>query len=72
MDAGPIAPCLTGKNGRHAGTLVLPETSEGDLTIICAHCFAIRRVPMAGGLYLARLDDLEAEDIKAWVNDVSD
>lgn len=69
MDVPAMDPCPCTKSGRHEIGAVIPESSDGDLTFYCQRCCAIRRVPASGGLLAARLDDLDAERIRAAVGD---
>lgn len=64
-DLAPMAPCPYDKRGRHHMAFVIPETSEGDLTLACEACAAIRRVPVSGPLYAGSADDLLNAEIAA-------
>jgi len=60
-DMAPMDPCPCGKNGAHELSAVLPESSDGDLTLFCDRCGALRRVPVQGAIYADRLDDVMTE-----------
>ena len=62
-DLPPMDPCPHHKRGRHELSFVIPDEYDKDLTVICSHCGATRRMPVHGALVASRLDDLDAEQI---------
>lgn len=62
MDLPPLDPCPAAK--RHALNVILPEESDGDMTLFCERCGALRRVPVAGSMLPEHpLDDFTAEEL---------
>ena len=62
IDLPEMAPCLVGKNGRHALAALYPSDAVLDLTLFCEHCGMVRRLPMSGEIS-APLDALSASEI---------
>ena len=63
-DIGPMAPCPVAK--RHSLAVILPEETDGDMTLFCERCGSLRRVPVAGAILPdAPMDDLTAAEIAA-------
>lgn len=61
-DVGPLAPCPSGKRGRHHLAAILPGDDEHDVTLYCEACGTLRRMPATGAL-TSSLDDLDAVTI---------
>ena len=40
--------CPVRKGGRHSLAAVLPESSDGYMTLFCESCGAVRRLPVSG------------------------
>lgn len=64
MDYPAMDKCPIGKRGRHELNAVLPDDADKDMTLFCAHCGALRRVPVTGALFASRLDDLTPAEIE--------
>lgn len=65
MDVGPMEPCPYTKSGKHETNALIPSDDEHDLTIWCAHCGSMRRVPATGSLWKGSpLDDWPASEMK--------
>ena len=63
-DLPPLRPCPYGKKGAHELSFVIPDEYDKDLTVICSHCGATRRMPVHGALVApGSLDDMSTEDI---------
>ena len=58
-DLEPLGPCPYGEDGQHAGTVIVPAKSKGDVTVVCCSCFAVRRLPAEGSL-VKPLDAMDA------------
>lgn len=56
LDIGPMQRCPFTKSGRHNVCVVTPGDDDGDLTLFCAVCCSIRRVPAKGAISVP-LDD---------------
>ncbi len=63
-DLPPLPPCPFEKRGRHHLMVIVPESDDNDLTLICEACCAIRRIPVTGRLVGETLDGLTADDIE--------
>ena len=63
MDLPPLDPCPAAK--RHALNVILPEESDGDMTLFCERCGTLRRVPVSGSLLPdSPMDDLSSEELE--------
>lgn len=58
------------KRGAHHLMLVIPETSDGDLTLLCEACGTVGRLPVSGALKPeVPLDDMPADAIAYYASD---
>ncbi len=63
MDLPRMKRCKVDAKGRHELNVVIPDEYDRDMTLFCANCGALRRVPVSGQLLASRLDDLTAAEI---------
>lgn len=63
-DLPPLEPCPYSDDKRHKMFAIVPGDDDGDITLYCERCVAIRRVPASGSLG-GSLDGLTADEIAA-------
>jgi hypothetical protein len=63
-DLAPMDACPFSKNGRHDLSAILPDSSEGDVTLFCDGCGAMRRVPVTGAVVMDNTADMTVEEIE--------